>query len=143
MNNKRPTPTNKKLYDTVIALANKKFLAPSSIYRSSWIVKEYKKRGGEYSGTINKAQGLLRWYKENWINLNKPIKSKTGKIIGYEKCGRKSSNSKEQYPLCRPEKRVTKNTPKTYKELSKKQIDKAKIAKKKVTYKKHITPLKI
>jgi len=134
----RPIPIDKKLYDYVISLANKKFLAPSSIYRSSWIVKEYKKRGGEYSGNINKSQGLLRWYKENWVNLNKPIKSKTGKIIGYEKCGRTSSNNKEQYPLCRPEKRVTKKTPKTYKELTKKQIDMAKIAKKKVTYKKHI-----
>lgn len=137
-NPNRPKPIDKKLYDYVISLANKKFLAPSSIYRSSWIVKEYKKRGGRYSGLINKKQGLLRWYDENWVNLNKPIKSKTGKIIGYEKCGRTSSNNKEKYPLCRPEKRVTKKTPKTYKELTKKQIDKAKIAKKKVTYKKHI-----
>lgn len=136
--NKSSVPTNKKLYDYVVNLANKKFLAPSSIYRSSWIVREYKKRGGEYSGTINKKKGLLRWYKENWINLNKPIKSKTGKIIGYEKCGRSSSNNKEQYPLCRPEKRITKETPKTYKELSKKQIQTAKINKQKYTYKKHI-----
>lgn len=80
--------------------------------------------------------GLLRWYKENWINLNKPIKSKTGKIIGYEKCGRTSATSNEKNPLCRPEKRVTKQTPKTYNELSKKQIDKAKKAKKMVTFKK-------
>jgi len=133
-----PTPINKKLYDYVVSLANKKFIAPSSIYRSSWIVNEYKRRGGEYSGNININSGLLRWYKENWINLNKPIKSKTGKIIGYEKCGRKSVKTKEPYPLCRPEKRITKETPKTYKELSKKQIEEAKKTKKKVTYKKHI-----
>lgn len=133
-----PTPLNKKLYETVIALANKKFTAPSSIYRSSWIVKEYKKRGGEYAGAIDKKQGLHRWYKENWVNLNKPIKSKSGKIIGYEKCGRSSAANKEKYPLCRPEKRVTKETPKTYKELSKKQIENAKVLKKKYTYKKNI-----
>jgi len=42
-------PTDQKLYSYVKTLANKKFKSPSGIYRSSWIVKEYKKRGGKYS----------------------------------------------------------------------------------------------
>lgn len=127
-----PTPLDKKLYEHVISLANKKFSTASGIYRSSWIVKEYKKRGGKYNGEKDKNKGLLRWFRENWVNLKKPI-SQNGKIIGYEKCGRKSAN-KEEYPLCRPEKRITKDTPKTYKELSKKQIEKAKKLKRTSNY---------
>jgi hypothetical protein len=133
-----PIPVNKELYEYVVMLANKKFTAPSSIYRSSWIVKEYKKRGGIYVGKIDNKKGLLRWYKEDWINLNKPIKNKSGKIIGYEKCGREQFSMKEKYPLCRPSKKVTKETPKTYKELTKKQIENAKKEKDKYKYKKHI-----
>jgi hypothetical protein len=48
---KSPTPTNKKLYATVRAAAKKKFKVWPSAYASSWLVKEYKKRGGTYSGT--------------------------------------------------------------------------------------------
>jgi len=37
-------PINKKLYNHVKKLANQKFKSKSGIYRSSWIVREYKKR---------------------------------------------------------------------------------------------------
>ena len=106
-------PKNKKLYNSVLQMAKEKFKSPSGIYRSAWIVKEYKKLGGTYIGTSHPNQGLKRWFREKWIDLNRPIK-KSGKIIGYEQCGRKSSAGK--YPLCRPSVRITKNTPKTYKE---------------------------
>ena len=53
---KSPTPTNKKLYATVKRAAMKKFKVWPSAYASSWLVKEYKKRGGKYSGsTANKV----------------------------------------------------------------------------------------
>jgi hypothetical protein len=48
---KSPTPTNKKLYATVRAAAKKKFKVWPSAYASSWLVKEYKRRGGKYSGS--------------------------------------------------------------------------------------------
>ena len=128
-------PLNKTLYKLVTQLANEKFKAPSSIYRSSWIVREYKKRGGMYSGTIEKNTGLHRWYKENWIDLNRPNKDGT-----YQKCGRSNANDPTtKYPLCRPSKRITKETPKTYKQLTPSSIQKAKKDKAKVTYKKHIS----
>lgn len=57
-------PLDMKLYNYVKELANKKFKAPSGIYRSSWIVKEYKRRGGKYSGTVKKNTGLNRWFRE-------------------------------------------------------------------------------
>ena len=129
-------PIDKELYNYVKKLADKKFKSKSGIYKSSWIVKEYKKRGGKYKGKKSNKKGLLRWYKEKWVDLNRPIKDKKGKIIDYEKCGRsnikKSKKSKQKYPLCRPTYKVTKSTPRTYSQLSKKSILKAKKQKSKV-----------
>ncbi len=48
---KSPEPTNKALYNRVKAAAKKKFDVWPSAYASSWVVKEYKKRGGKYKGT--------------------------------------------------------------------------------------------
>ena len=131
-----PKPINITLYNYVKKLANVKFTSPTGIYRSSWIVKEYKKRGGKYSRSISKNTGLKRWFREYWIDLNKPIKNSNGKIIGYEKCGRTSVDylNGGKYPLCRPSKRITSKTPRTYKELSKKSIERARKLKKDSKY---------
>lgn len=133
----KPVPIDKDLYKFVVSLANKKFDSPSGIYRSSWIVREYKKRNGRYSGTKNEKTGLKRWYKEDWVDLNRPIKNKKGVITGYEKCGRESIKGK--YPLCRPSKRITSKTPKTYHEISKKRIEEVKKIKAKYKSKKNIS----
>ena len=126
-------PTNKDLYNRVKKMANTKFKSKSGIYRSSWIVKKYKSLGGKYKGEKSKTSGLSRWYKEKWIDLNRPIKNKSGKITGYKSCGRKSGTLKvSQYPLCRPTKRISRKTPKTIKEIKKKSIIKAKREKSKV-----------
>lgn len=129
MPNNSPKPKNITLYNNVKSLANKKFKSPSGVYRSSWIVKEYKKKGGTYTSPKSKKMtGLKRWFKENWIDLKRPIgKNSKGKTM-YQKCGR--SNSKGKYPLCRPSKKITSKSPTTYKELSKYSIQKAKKAKK-------------
>lgn len=116
-------PKDKSLYKRVISDANKKLESKSGIYRSSWIVREYRKRGGEYSGSKNK-DGLKRWYKEKWVDLTRPKKNSNGKIIGYEKCGRKSIKN-GNYPVCRPSKRISNKTPKTYKEISKSSLKRA------------------
>lgn len=100
-------PLDKKLYKKVTEEATKKFQAKTGIYKSSWIVREYLKRGGTYSGKKDPNQGLLRWYREKWVDISKK---------GLPPCGRK--NSKEgDYPLCRPMYRVSKDTPKTVSEV--------------------------
>lgn len=43
-----PVPTNKALYARVKAEAKKKYKVWPSAYASSWLVKEYKARGGKY-----------------------------------------------------------------------------------------------
>lgn len=131
-------PVNKSLYKYVKRLADKKFLSKTGVYKSSWIVREYKRRGGKYSGKrpSYKSSGLRRWYKERWIDLNRPIRNSKGKIVGYKSCGRKSAKlrSKGSYPLCRPSKKVTLRTPKTVKSLSKRSIIRAKRQKSKLKH---------
>ena len=117
-----------KLYKRVKKEADEKFEAPTSAYKSMWIVREYTKRGGEYRGKKSDSKGLKRWLKEEWVDLKRPIKSSKGKVVGYSKCGREDKD--DEYPLCRPSKRVSKKTPRTYKEIPKSILKKAKTKKK-------------
>jgi hypothetical protein len=133
-------PVDKSLYSKVKSRADKKFSSKTGIYKSSWIVKEYKRLGGKYRGKKPsvKSPGLRRWYKEKWVDLNRPIKNSKGKVIGYKSCGRSSVKTKQRYPLCRPSKRVTSGTPRTYKEISKSSIRRAKSEKHRVKGSKNI-----
>lgn len=133
-----PEPVDKALYASVKADADRKFLAPTSIYKSSWIVAEYKRRGGIYAEPRQKSQGLLRWFREKWVDITRPIKDKQGKTVGYEDCGRKEATTKGTYPLCRPLKRITKDTPRTVSEIPKKDIRAAEKEKQKIKQKGHI-----
>lgn len=117
-----PIPQNSALYSLVKREADAKFLAPTSAYKSAWIVVQYKKRGGLYVND-GEAKGLTRWFKEKWVDLERPLK-KDGKVIGYESCGRNVATIKGTYPLCRPSRRVNASTPKTVKEVNPKVVKK-------------------
>jgi hypothetical protein len=109
------TPTDMKLYDSVKKNIYTKY-PKHSAYRSGLLVKKYKeifktKYGSgksPYKGNKPKLTGLTRWFKEEW-------KSDTGKT-GYTS---KSS-------VYRPTKRITSQTPKTFDELSTRDIQRAK-----------------
>ena len=45
-----PKPTNPALYSRLKAAAKRKFAVYPSAYANAWLVREYKKRGGKYSG---------------------------------------------------------------------------------------------
>lgn len=65
-----------------------------------------------------KGGSLSRWFDEEWVNVCE--KDKKG---NFKPCGRKEANLKpDEYPYCRPLKRVNKNTPKTAKEMTKSEI---------------------
>lgn len=128
-------PKDKKLYETVKRMADRKFLSRSGVHRSSWIVREYKKRGGKFKGSRPKNSGLKRWYREKWVDLNSPIR-KRGKVVGYRKCGTNSRS--KRYPLCRPTKRMSRSTPRTVSQLSKRSIRKAKQDKERVKHTRNI-----
>lgn len=107
-------PNDKELYEKTKKEIYKKY-PKHSAYRSGLLVQAYKeayekkhKSKNAYSGKKNQNEGLSRWYSEEWKN------DKGG--IGYTS---KSS-------VYRPTKRITKDTPITFSELSKQQIEKAK-----------------
>ncbi len=134
---KSPTPINQHLYNKVVRDAKKTFKVYPSAYASGWVVKEYKKRGGKYSGKKpSKSTGLRRWFDEKWINVCK-LPEKVS-------CGRPNTNIrdwKQKYPYCRPSKKISKGTPKIASELTKAQI-RSRCKKKKSNPRKKIIPEK-
>lgn len=113
-------PVDSKLY----AKVKRKVLKDNPInsaYRSGLIVKTYKrefkkKYGSDINPYLNISktrEGLTRWFLENWENQRGEV--------GYKFKG----------DVYRPTRRVSKSTPKTFSELSKKQLDRAKKEKRK------------
>jgi hypothetical protein len=92
-----PIPTNQKLYDEVKKEADKIYKKPSA-YKSGWIVKNYKQRGGQYKED-GKSKDLKRWFREQWKDV--------GGL---------------NYPVYRPTKRVSKKTPLIPQEINPKQL---------------------
>lgn len=109
-----PKPKDMSLYNKVKARVYKK-IPKHSAYRSGVVVSSYKKafskkygkRKKPYSGKRTKKRGLGRWFKEKWVNQR-------GKV-GY----------KYKSDIYRPSKRITRKTPTTHKELSRKQVKRA------------------
>ena len=100
-------------------------------YSSGELVRRYKKAGGKYRGSKPKSTGTSRWFKEKWVDI-----AKLPKIVP---CGRsKFSPSGKTFPYCRPLYRVSAKTPKTVKELTKKEIA-SRIARKKANPRSTIT----
>ena len=100
-------PKDKKLYEEVKKEIYKKH-PEHSAYRSGLLVQEYKRRGGTYEGKKDNSKGLGRWYKEEWKNQ------------------RGEEGYKYKSDVYRPTKRINKDTPATFKELTKTQIEQAK-----------------
>ena len=103
-------PANQELYDKVKKNIYSKY-PKHSAYRSSLLVKEYKEQGGKYVGVKNSNKGLAKWHKETWLNQRGEV--------GYK-------NKSDVY---RPTVRVSKDTPTTFKELTKEQVKKAQVEK--------------
>ena len=100
------TPANKRLYKQVKEEIYRKHPVHSA-YRSGLLVKTYKQRGGKYIGSTSQTSGLRRWFREKWTNQRGQT--------GYTK----------KSDVYRPTVRVSKDTPTTFKELSPKQIKRA------------------
>jgi hypothetical protein len=109
----RPTarPVDQLLYDAVKQTIYKNQPVHSA-YRSGAVVKEYKKRfaakhgvsRSAYRGIRSKTTGLKRWFREKWRNQRGEI--------GY----------RYKSDVYRPTRRITKKTPRTFRELGKHRI---------------------
>lgn len=128
-------PLNQALYDKVKSEAKKKFKVWPSAYASGWLVAEYKRRGGKYSGQKSKSPktGIGRWFNEKWINV-----CELPKIVT---CGRSKAEMKN-YPYCRPLYRISPNTPRTARELTKEEI-KRRCKQKKASPMKKVMPKRV
>ena len=107
-----PTPTDPKLYEKIKQDITSKY--KPSAYRSAFLVREYKKEylkkhknNNAYIGD-RETSNLKRWFDSVWTNQRGEV--------GY----------KYNYDIYRPNIRVNKDTPITFSELSKQQIEKAK-----------------
>jgi hypothetical protein len=64
------------------------------------------------------TENLSRWFREKWVDVSKKIDGK------HPPCGRKSADGekgRKGYPKCRPQKKVSKETPKTASSYSKEE----------------------
>ena len=52
----KSNPNNKSLWSKVISEAKSKFKVYPSAYANAWASKEYKKRGGTWSGADNRVK---------------------------------------------------------------------------------------
>ncbi len=107
-------PTDTKLYNKIKKEVYKQH-PKHSAYRSGILVKTYKNKFSKkygnkkspYLGNKTRKKGLTRWFDEKWVNQRGEV--------GY----------KYKNDIYRPSKRITKKTPVTHKELTKKQIKRA------------------
>lgn len=93
----KPVVLDQSLYERARAIVNARYKKPSA-YRSAATQKLYKEMGGRYGG--HREQGALtRWIKELWADVNP----------------KKAPGS---YPLFRPTRRVSSQTPLTVDEVN-------------------------
>ncbi len=104
-------PVDLKLYEKVKKEVYAKH-PQHSAYRSGLLVQEYKRRGGRYSGVKKEKEGLSAWFGQKWVNQRGGV--------GYKKPG----------DIYRPTVKVG-DTPKTFAELSRADIERARREKKK------------
>lgn len=112
-----PKIVNQSLYNSVKKEADKIY-KKSSAYKSGFIVKKYKELGGTYEDDKN-SKNLERWFKEDWKDV--------GGL---------------NYPVFRPSKRISKNTPLTINEIDKKNLKEQIKLKQILKGKKNLPPFK-
>ena len=107
-------PVNLGLYNKIKGEVKRKVKRWPSAYASGQLVRTYKQRGGKYScSSKNNSFGNLdRWFSEKWVDVC------TGRP-----CGRKPGSNR-RYPYCRPSRRISAQTPRTSRELSRQEIKK-------------------
>lgn len=110
-----PTINNPKLYEKAKEIVYERYEKPSA-YRSMALVKLYKELGGTYTDD-GEPKNLKRWEKEEW-----------GDIGGKE------------YPVYRPTKRISKDTPLTADEIDPDQAKKQIALKQKIRGSQNLPP---
>lgn len=97
-------PADPELYEKARKIVYSRYKTHSA-YRSGALVKKYKELGGTYTGgeKDRRKAPLKRWFNEEWQDVNPEKK-------------------KGSYPVYRPTKRVTRDTPLTVDEIPRKRL---------------------
>jgi hypothetical protein len=110
-----PTVLDQALYNRVKQRADQIYSKPSA-YKSGYIVREYKSRGGEYKSD-SEPKKLEQWFRESWRDIGN-----------------------KDYPVYRPTKRVDESTPLTVSEIDPKNLKQQIANKQKIKGLKNLPP---
>jgi hypothetical protein len=110
-------PKDKELYEEVKKYADKIYSHPSA-YKSGFIIKEYKRRNGEFIND-NSKKPLKRWFRERWRDYGH-----------------------KDYPVYRPTIRISSETPLTVDEIDKKNLEEQIKEKQKIRGFRNLQPFK-
>lgn len=120
---------DKDIYNRAKKLADEKYKKHSA-YKSMYMMEQYEKLGGRINKNLKKS-GTATWNKEKWVNLSAIAMGIESNIKNLTACGQKHPKQKKNPTICRPTKKVNKDTPKLAQSFSKSQIKKALEIKKK------------
>lgn len=120
---------DKDIYNRAKKLADEKYKKHSA-YKSMYMMEQYEKLGGRINKNLKKS-GTATWNKEKWVNLSAIAMGIESNIKNLTACGEKHPKQKKNPTICRPTKKVNKDTPKLAQSFSKSQIKKALEIKKK------------
>ena len=112
-----PIVNDKNLYAKVKKMADEIYKKQSG-FKSGFIIKRYLQLGGTYKDD-NKPKELKRWFNEQWKDIG-------GK----------------EYPVYRPTVRINKDSPLTFSEIDKKQLQQQIKLKQKIKGTKNLPPFK-
>jgi hypothetical protein len=121
---------DKDIYNRAKKLANEKYKS-NSAYKSMYMVEQYEKFGGRINQKLKTKSKLENWKDESWVNLTAFALGLETDIKKLPKCGIKHSEQKKNPTICRPTKKVNKDTTSLAQSFTKSQIKKALEIKKK------------
>ena len=115
---------DKDIYNRATKLADEKYKS-NSAYKSMYMVEQYEKLGGRINPKLKTKSKLKTWKEESWVNLSPIALGLETSIKKLPKCGIKHSEQKSNPSICRPTKKINKNTTSLAQSFSKSQIKKA------------------
>jgi len=115
---------DKDIYLKATKLADEKY-KKNSAYKSMYMAEQYERLGGRINQKLKSKSKLKTWKEESWVNLSPIALGLETDIKKLPKCGIKHPKQKKNPTICRPTKKVNKDTTSLAQSFSKSQIKKA------------------
>lgn len=112
---------DKNIYNKAKKKADAKY-DKNSAYKSMYLVETYEKLGGKIKS--DRKSSLKNWRDEKWLNLTGVALGKTD-LKNAPTCGVRDKNQGKNPTICRPSKRLNKQTVKLAQDYTNKQLKKA------------------